>query len=112
MPLSKIKFETDFKQSECKGRVYRYRVNSFVVRDRIEVKKSLRLLKRKSCPGCEKCGWMDEAIECEIDYYNPSDFLSGLEDGKMYRLCYKWYPGPYEYPDEGDLEIYFKEEKE
>lgn len=48
----------------------------------IELNKSLRLLRRKSCKGCKKCGWLEdeirELVNCEeID-------ISNIENGKIY----------------------------
>lgn len=40
---------------KCKGRVYRYQESHFFVNDRTVHSRELRLLKRRSCPGCEKC---------------------------------------------------------
>jgi hypothetical protein len=95
----------------CKGKVYRCRVESFLdSQDNIVVRKSLRLLKRESCPDCETCGWINEFIAEDID--QETDYIGNLENGKKYRVEGHWYPGPYEYPDEGDLEIEFVEIKE
>lgn len=104
----KVKIEKG-KNLECKGRVYKCYINSYMSRTTIQTHKSLRLLKRKSCQGCDKCGWMDEALQLEIEDDHKIDFLADLENGKMYKLNSTWHPGPFEYPKDGDLEIHFDE---
>lgn len=43
-------------------------------------------MKKKSCPGCEKCGWFWEwAPEVHADDFPLEDFET-IEDGKLYRL--------------------------
>ena len=73
---------------ECKGLYWRAYVSSYLSSYRsIEVKKSLKLLKRKSCSGCEQCEWLWEHIYEEIagicTWDNP-DYLSELKNGKVY----------------------------
>lgn len=68
---------------KCKGLFWRCRINSYVSNyENIEVKKSLRLLKRRSCPGCAKCGWIMEYFKEDIENY--SDYIGNLENEKIY----------------------------
>lgn len=67
----------------CKGLVFRGSVNCFMSGDgkRIASHKELRLLKRKSCEGCYKCGWILDSIDMGV--------IQGIEDienGKLYIL--------------------------
>lgn len=72
-------------EHKCKGLVYRARVNLFYSSyGSIEVRKSLRLLKSKSCEGCEKCSWQEEFIKEDIACLGNHDWLSNIEDGKLY----------------------------
>lgn len=95
------------KKEHYKGRVYRYREQVFINEEgSIEVRMRLRPLKRLSCKGCEKCDWVDEFLQETIDWDGMSWF-DGLENNKRDILEGKWIPGPYEYPQDGDLEIRF-----
>lgn len=97
----------------CKGKVYRCRIESFLdSQDNIVVRKSLRLLKKDSCPNCETCGWIEEFIAEDIYNDQETDYIGNLANGKKYRVEGHWSPGPFEYPDEGDLEIEFVEVNE
>lgn len=103
------------KGPDCKGLIFRAHVHSFISSHRsIEVKKSLRLLKRKSCKGCESCEWVWDNMMEDILNGAVEDFAGEIENGKMYKLQWIWSPGPYEYPADGDLELSFErwEEKE
>ena len=93
----------DKKKSDCKGLVFRGSVNPFLSAHRsFEVKKSLRLLKRKSCPGCKDCEWVWENMNQDLYDAGRVDILEDIEDGKIYKLKWTWSPGPYEYPDDGE----------
>lgn len=67
----------------CKGIFWRAKVSSFLSSHRsIEVRKSLRLLKRKSCSGCEKCYWIWDNLSEMVD--EVDDYLGDIEDGEIY----------------------------
>ena len=66
----------------CKGIFWRGSVNCYVDRGNIIVKKSLKLMKRMSCPGCENCDWLSEYFR--EDVADGKDYLSGIEHGRMY----------------------------
>lgn len=56
-------FILERKNTPCKGMFFRYSKNSFVSsHGSIEIRESYRLLKRKSCPGCDMCQQLDEDI--------------------------------------------------
>jgi hypothetical protein len=54
----------------------------------IEVRKSLRLLKKMSCPGCEKCEWLwdflNEDIWAIASPGENNDYVGNIKDGKIY----------------------------
>lgn len=114
MEILKLESElVDPKIKDCKGLYWRGVENIFVDKSgRIKQTKEIRLLKRKSCPGCEKCFWIfDELIEsisCEKNY---SNILSDIKHGKIYRFGFStstdWESGFSEIDD-----IYFVEVKE
>jgi hypothetical protein len=82
-------FDEEKEESKCKGIVYRGVVSSYISsHNSVEVRKSLRILKRESCPGCSKCGWMNDFINEDIwggDFHSV-DYLPNIENGKKYRL--------------------------
>lgn len=112
--MKNLKLQKESEQ-ECKGLVFRARVASFMYPDRtgvrlenIMARKTLNFLKTLSCPGCQKCQGSWEVIQEDLANLFPGeDFLKDIEDGHLYRLKVTWYPGPYEYPDDGEVEIDF-----
>lgn len=75
--------------STCQGRVYRYTEAGFTgKRGRIALHQELRLQKKLSCPGCEKCGWQDddlrEGLACSGRGY--LQFEPGLKSGDYVKL--------------------------
>lgn len=38
-------------------------------------------------------------------------FMKDCKDGKMYKIIPEWIPGPYEYPDDGEMNYHLKEVK-
>jgi len=51
------------EEKECKGRFYRGRVCTYIQEGRIVERKEVVLLKRISCPGCQKCDWMEDVVK-------------------------------------------------
>lgn len=77
----------DPKVKDCKGLYWRGSENIFIDGDgRIKQTNELRILKKKSCPGCEKCGWIFDEISGSIDCGVASNLLSKIEHGKLYQL--------------------------
>lgn len=71
-------------KKSCKGLFWRAEVTSYCYEDRIGVKKTLRLLKRKSCKGCEHCGWVNDFLHEDICNNPNEDYLADIEHGKIY----------------------------
>ena len=106
--LDKLKGENSFetlKNKQCKGIIFRASVSAYyngTIGQRIQ----LRPLKRKSCPGCEKCGWLHETLT-DFDILNELPDLSDVAHGKMYKVIttnhvYDWESG---YVDGFDLQL-------
>jgi hypothetical protein len=72
-------------EEPCKGRIYRAQVSSWANTHLLGARTRLSLLKRDSCPGCEKCGWLDEALE-EVGSDWPIQNIDTVQDGKKYKL--------------------------
>lgn len=88
-------------ENTCKGQVYKCRVSDYTDSKNNDYthKVSMVLAKKKSCRGCEHCGWLDmrEEISCgnlllpvnpeNGSYYElivtnvTTDWESGLPDG-------------------------------
>lgn len=74
--------ETEAKGPACKGLFFRVRVSRYTTRSGvIGHKREYRPLKRMSCPGCDKCGWMWDDL---ADHGNM--FLDGGKDGEVVQL--------------------------
>ena len=80
---------------ECKGVIFRARVSQYSLTYKspsnfgvlsINFRVQLRKLKRKSCPGCEHCGWIYDLLD-EIDM--EENYIQGIEsaeDQKLYTI--------------------------
>lgn len=104
--------EIEKTKDQCKGLVYRAKRSQYIYDGAIGERVYLKLLKRKSCPGCSKCDWMQEAFEEDLSCNGQAVDLSGVEDGKAYELVVEVSPGSYEYPLEVDIEFDIVEFKE
>lgn len=70
---------------ECKGLIFRGKKTSYLHNDKYVRQESMSLLKRKSCKGCEKCGWMLEHLN-EFLGNSIDPIISEIEDGNLYKL--------------------------
>ena len=78
--------------NECNGLVFRGNVSlCYTNNDSILERRELRLLKRKSCPGCEKCGWMRDYLKEDLSMDMYDTLLGEIEHGKLYTIHYTWY---------------------
>ena len=99
--------ETTNDKNSCKGLIYRASVSSYSYDGIIGTRKTLRLLKRKSCKGCEHCEWMKDYVDEYIvnDFYNV-DFLDKIEHGKLYTFSVSFSKGYYDlYAEPGEIDI-------
>lgn len=85
--IIKSKWELNHAEEikNCKGRVYKCKVNKYV-NGKDEYVEQIRMIpmKKMSCPGCEVCDWADE-------YLPDSNFWDNIEidvidDGAFYML--------------------------
>ena len=108
--MSDFEFLYKDQPETCIGLTFRGYRNFYYQDGRLELKQGIRLLKRKSCPGCEKCGWMlDELKEL---LYCDSVIMPEIEHGNLYSIrtinvSRDWETG---YVDDYDIEIYEVEE--
>lgn len=108
MLLEKLK-ETvvDENIKECKGLYWRAYVSSYLSSyNSIEVRKSLRLLTRKSCSGCDKCEWIWEYLNDDILAIAPCEYIGEIENGKIYTYNVVTSQGYYDkYPEIDRIEF-------
>jgi hypothetical protein len=72
--------------SACKGKVYRGKRNAFInAKGEYVYQERMLPLKRQSCSGCEKCGWMDDELP-EFISNDTLPIIHQIEDGATYRL--------------------------
>ena len=70
-------------KNQCKGLFWRGRVSSYLSdHQSIEVRKSLKLLKRKSCSGCSQCGYIWEYLQEDLSYVTV-DYIPNIKNGKL-----------------------------
>lgn len=97
------------KRGECIGQIFRGRVSFYPTERGIARKETLSLLKKKSCPGCDKCAW---CTELDMHLMDEVVVWPEIEDQALYRLEGIWSPRSYEYPLEGDFEVEFHKIKD
>ena len=74
---------------ECKGLFWRGSVSIFTDQSgRVKQSKEVRLLKRKSCSGCEICDWIIDHLREDVSCGCSDDILSNIEHGKLYTFGY------------------------
>jgi rubredoxin len=82
----------------------------FYSNGKFEQKKGYRLLKRKSCKGCPTCDFIfEELLPTEAQ---DSEELDDIKDGQLYMLSIIDDGGTYEYPNDIDYWVEFKEVEE
>ncbi len=72
------------KDKRCRGLIFRASASQYFNINGIGQVIRLRLLKRKSCSGCEYCGWM-------VNDFNESEYpqirgMGNIRDRKIYKL--------------------------
>lgn len=112
----KLNLLLDVKQDEvkkaCKGVFWRGHVSSYEYDGVIGVKKTLRLLKKKSCPGCPHCGWLQDYLAEDVCNEPNIDYLGDIEDGALYTYNVESSQGYYDlYPEIDEIKFIKVEEK-
>lgn len=73
----------------CKGIVFRGYTNRYYDGSKVVFKQELRILKRKSCTGCERCTWLYEAL-AEMESSGLVFYLAGkvrfFKNGALYSV--------------------------
>lgn len=73
-------------KQECDGLMFRFSSSAYTSKyGSIEIRKSLRLLKRKSCPGCSSCCGIQDYINEDVIIADSGDYLDHLVDGQTYK---------------------------
>lgn len=72
----------------CVGVYFRYTENNYFVEGKLVFQKQLSLLKKKSCAGCETCGWiLDDAQNGITESGNEFfEFPANLKHGDVVEL--------------------------
>lgn len=104
--------------NECKGLRYRYRKYSYIGKNGdINEKIALTPLKRQSCKGdCDRSkthacdvDWLLDNLSEEIDFYGEIPTIPiDAKNECVFQLCADVTGGSYEYPNDVDVELYFK----
>ena len=116
--MSNILSSFDSKTKECKGMRYRYTKTVYIgKRGDVNEKISLTPLKRQSCKGdCDRpkshlcdADWMLGYLTDELSEFGMPNIPSDAQNQSVFQLCAKVFGGSYEYLDDVDVELYFKE---
>ena len=93
-------------EDPCKGLIFRGHRTMFVKDGRIELKQGVRLLKRKSCKGCDKCEWWWDSLNEDVE--NEHIIFPEIEHGALYSIRVVNESRDFEtgYVDDYDTEIY------
>ncbi len=98
-------------KNPCKGLYFRGVVSNYSGCNTFVCNKKIRLLKRKSCKGCESCGWILEAISEDISSEIYLDF-DKVENGKIYTIGVTYVDGHYGDEFDYNFELYEVEEED
>ena len=99
---------TKKKVARCKGLVYRCSVQEFMTEKRLVRQIEFRLLKRRSCPGCDQCGFMLDDLRDRLDpfcsgiYWPQQPKHNGLYSPRVTNITKDWESG---IVDDWDVEM-------
>ena len=73
---------------ECKGLIFRGYSYMFYSHKahKIEWQQGIRLLKKKSCKGCEQCGWIFDTIDDLLSSDGVIFPIDGIVDKELYTI--------------------------
>ena len=75
------------KETSCAGKIYKAKINNYISKTgEICNKKSLRLMRKLSCPNCEECGWIEEAVQEHIACGYLLLNFEKIEHDKLYTI--------------------------
>lgn len=102
--------EINENKSDCKGLIFRGKINRYINSkgEYVETNK-MSPLKRKSCIGCKKCGWLiEELLEFVSNEYDP--LPKEIEHNKLYKLVITNISKDWETGHVDDYDIVFVEQ--
>lgn len=93
-------------EQECSGRIYRAELNNFINRKR-EYVSQIRMVpvKRKSCSGCIKCGYIDAYLSDDVANGPYPTIPDNVQDAELYILIGKIAKDAYAVDCNVDLEF-------
>lgn len=88
LPIMELveKHPIDSSIEECKGMFFRYRKNEYFSGGVYGIKETFTLLKRKSCPGCPQCSWIDDFLQEEFNAESGAEIPPYLMDMDLCEL--------------------------
>ncbi len=91
--------------NKCKGLIYRAHVNEYYKDGMFRKDVRLKLLKRRSCKGCQACGVLLDTVQEE---YREGLYLdmTGVEPYSAYQLKLQWSPSYSSFEYDGEPELY------
>ena len=103
-------------QNQCKGATFRGYASTFYdsINQRVERKEGIRILKSKSCPGCQFCAFISDQLPDMIDSKSLIFPKGGIISGKLYSIRVINESRDYESGmiDDWDFEIFEIKDKE
>lgn len=106
--ITGIKFNDTVDSQECKGLVYRAKVNIFLnSKDEFVYQQRMVPMKKMSCPGCVNCGFIKEDLDERISNQDYSMVPEKIEHNALYRLDATHFSRDWEsgWVDDWDLEF-------
>lgn len=70
----------------CKGKFFRCKNSAYLSQGRYVEKTIFYPLHRMSCPGCAKCGWLDDYLSENLSADARPQINEIVDDG-IYQLC-------------------------
>jgi hypothetical protein len=95
----------DNRETACIGLTFKGHVTVFSKQGRVERRESLNIMRRLSCKGCPKCGWIRDELQETINMNKL--IMPPIEEGMLYTIqmvnvSTDWESG---YVDDYDMEV-------
>ena len=80
--------DTPVESDGCIGVYFRYTENNYFVKGRLIFQKQLSMLKKRSCSGCDTCGWILDDAQNGISDFGEEffEFPPTLRHGDIVEL--------------------------
>lgn len=110
MDIFQLTKEINSDITSCKGVFFRANVSKYWDSDKgvIGERRTVRILKRKSCPGCSACAWIYDHLQEDVENVHIED----VENGKVYSIIVTNEHTDWETGIVDDYDLSFKEVKE